>query len=147
MSGDDTLRTRPSRPFVAASLICVRDGRALLARRGAAPMRGVWSAPGGMIELGETAAEAALRELTEETGVSAHIAGLIDVVDVILKADDGAVERHVTILAFAGRWRAGDGVPGPEALEVGWFAPDALAALETTPGLGPLVAAAVERAG
>lgn len=143
MSGrGDEGRLRPARPLLAASLACFRDGEVLIARRGKPPALGLWSLPGGMVELGETAAEAAVRELLEETGVRAEALALADVVEVILRAPDGVVERHVTILAYAGRWLAGDGAAGPEAVEIAWARPDRLGALDATPGLAAVVARA-----
>lgn len=139
---DDEGRFRPARPLLAASLACFRDGEVLIARRGKPPAIGLWSLPGGMVELGETAAEAAVREVHEETGVRAEAVALADVVEVILRSPEGVVERHVTILAYAGRWLAGDGAPGPEATEIAWTRPDRLDALETTPGLAAVVARA-----
>ena len=64
-------RLYPSRPIVAVSLALVRGGRALIARRARAPMRGVYSLPGGAVEIGETLRQAAARELQEETGLQA----------------------------------------------------------------------------
>ena len=111
----------PFGPMLAASLACFRDdGAVLLARRGRAPFSGVWSLPGGLVELGESAADAAARELLEETGVAAEVIGLADLVEVIARDPGGAVERHLAILAFAGRWRSGDPRPGEEAPEVAW---------------------------
>ena len=137
MTADD--RRRPSRPFVAASLACFRDGRVLLARRGTPPFENLWTLPGGMIEPGETAAEAAARELAEETGVTAEVAGLAEVVEIIERGPGGAVERHVVILAHAGRWRAGEAATGPEAREVAWVRPDDVARRATTRGLAEVV--------
>ncbi|MFD1702835.1 NUDIX hydrolase [Methylopila henanensis] len=139
-SSDD--RLHPTRPLLAASIACFRDGKVLVARRGKPPSDRLWSLPGGMVELGETLAAAALRELEEETGVTAEIVGLADAVDVIALDGSGAVERHVAVIAFAGRWRSGDGEIGPEAAEIAWVAPDGLAAMDTTPGLAAVVARA-----
>ena len=55
-----------------AGVVCLRDGQVLLIRRGKAPLKGEWSIPGGRMELGEGATQAALRELKEETGVEAE---------------------------------------------------------------------------
>lgn len=140
---DDDDRRRPARPLLAASVACFRDdGAVLIARRGKPPAEGLWSLPGGMVELGEPVADAAVRELHEETGVVADIVGLADVVDVIAHGPDGVVERHVAIVAFAGRRLSGDGVCGPEAVEIAWVRPDRITDYETTPGLARVVARA-----
>lgn len=139
----DDGRRRPTRPLLAASIACFRaDGAVLIARRGKPPADRLWSLPGGMVELGETVAEAALRELLEETGIAAEIVGLAEVVDFIERAPDGAVERHVAIVAFAGRHVSGDGRTGPEAVELAWVRPEQVPAYETTPGLAAVIARA-----
>jgi ADP-ribose pyrophosphatase YjhB (NUDIX family) len=132
-------RHYPARPLLAASLACFRDGAVLLARRGRAPGEALWSLPGGLVELGETAADAAVRELHEETGVHAGIIGLADTVDWIIRDRDGRIERHVAILAFAGRWLAGEPAPGPEATAIAWVSPDDLAGYEMTPDLARVI--------
>ena len=64
-------------PILAASTCVFRGCEVLLVKRGQALGRGLWSLPGGKVEAGETAESAALRELAEETGVTARVVGLV----------------------------------------------------------------------
>jgi 8-oxo-dGTP diphosphatase len=97
------------RPIAGAGIVVVRDDEILLIQRGKPPFKGEWSIPGGKIEHGETAAETALRELKEETGVEAEIIGLIDVVDSI-GARQGEGDWHFLLIDYAARWTAGEPV-------------------------------------
>jgi mutator protein MutT len=128
-------RTYPERPFLAASVAVLRDNRVLVAARGRGAMTGRYSLPGGLVEAGETLAEAALRELREEVGVEAEMIGLLDHVEVIERDADARVKHHFVICAHAARWRAGEPQVSDEALDVRWVTADELAALPTTPGL------------
>ncbi|WP_084397579.1 NUDIX hydrolase [Henriciella aquimarina] len=110
------------RPQAAAGVVCIRDDQVLLIRRGTPPMTGAWSLPGGRIEAGERAREAALRELEEETGVKAEIAGLIDVVDAIVEnREHTLITRHYVLCDYAAIWRAGEPVAGDDAAEARFF--------------------------
>ncbi|MEQ9317329.1 MAG: NUDIX hydrolase [Henriciella sp.] len=110
------------KPQAAAGVVCVKGGQVLLVRRGTPPMTGEWSLPGGRIEPGETAKAAALRELREETGVEARLAGLIDVVDAIVKNRDGTlVTRHYVLCDYAAVWVSGEPVAGDDADEARFF--------------------------
>lgn len=119
----------------------------LVARRAHPPREGAYSLPGGVVDPGETVAEAALRELAEEVGVTAEILGLVAPVEVIERDEDGRTRRHFVVLAHVGRWLGGEGVPGEEAIEIRWVTSDELDGLPTTPGLGPIVREALRRTG
>lgn len=107
-----------SHPVPTAGVICLRGEEVLLIKRGTPPRLGQWSLPGGRIELGETAAAAALRELTEETGVTADLLGLIDVVDGIFTSrETGETTRHYLMIDYAARWTSGEPVAGDDAAE------------------------------
>jgi ADP-ribose pyrophosphatase YjhB (NUDIX family) len=141
-------RLYPDRPFLAASVAVIRDGRVLLAARANPPAAHVFSLPGGVVEAGETLAEAALRELREEVGVEAEILGFLSPVEIIQRDAAGRVERHFVVCAHVARWTGGEPQIGAEALEVRWLAPEDLARLDgdpsfrTTPGLIPILSAA-----
>lgn len=111
------------RPVAAAGVVCFRGDDVLLIRRGAPPREGEWSLPGGRIEWGERAADAALRELREETSCEGEIVGLIDVVDGLMG------DRHYVLIDYAVRWRAGEPRAGDDAADARFFPPGALAAL------------------
>ena len=100
-------------PVPAVGIVCLRGDSVLLIRRGTPPRQGEWSLPGGRIEPGERAVDAALRELREETGVEAEITGLIDVVDGLFPE----AGRHYVLIDYAARWVSGDPVAGDDAAE------------------------------
>ncbi|MGZ9114278.1 MAG: NUDIX hydrolase [Brevundimonas sp.] len=107
-------------PVPAVGVVCLRGGEVLLIRRGTPPREGEWSLPGGRIEPGERAVDAALRELREETGVEAEITGLIDVVDGVFPE----AGRHYVLIDYAARWISGDPVAGDDAMEARFVALD-----------------------
>ena len=140
-------RSYPARPMLAASIAVFRDGKVLLAQRAYPPAADCFSLPGGVVELGETLEAAALRELFEETGVTARIARFNGHVEVIGRDDAGRVERHFVVASFTGDWVAGEGEAGEEAKTVLWVHPTNLGDLPLTPGLKVLIEQAVTARG
>jgi 8-oxo-dGTP diphosphatase len=119
-------------PIAAVGIVCFRGDEVLLVRRGAPPLEGAWSLPGGRIEWGERARAAALRELKEETGCEAEVIGLIDVVDAVLSRRTGeeAPWGHYVLVDYAARWTSGDPKAGDDARDARFFAPYELSALD-----------------
>ncbi len=133
------------RPSPCAGVVCLRGPEVLLIRRGKPPRLGEWSLPGGRIEWGETAAEAALRELREETGVAAELLGLLDVVDGVFKGPDGGIERHYVLVDFAARWVSGEPVAGDDAAEARFWPAGQAAGLVQWSETRRIIALALER--
>jgi 8-oxo-dGTP diphosphatase len=82
-------REYPERPLVGVGGVVIDNGRALLIRRASEPLRGEWSIPGGMLELGETLEQGVARELHEETGLQVQVLELIEVFERIVYPQDG----------------------------------------------------------
>jgi len=136
-------RSYPSRPYLAVSAAIIRDGRILIVRRARPPAHGLFTLPGGGVEVGETLHEAVIREVREETALTVEPLALAGYREAIAHDSDGRIERHFVILPFAARWIAGDVVLLDEELgEARWLLPDELAGLTTTDGLAEIVRAA-----
>jgi 8-oxo-dGTP diphosphatase len=135
-------RAYPTRPWVGVGVIVFRGEEVLLVRRGRPPRLGEWSIPGGAQRLGETAEEAARRELREETGIEVGPLRLAAVVDAITRDDAGRPRFHYTIVDFCALWRAGEPRAGGDASAAGWFPPEALPALGLWPEALRAIAAA-----
>lgn len=132
-------RLYPGRPIVGVGVLIEEDGRYLLVKRAAEPDAGLWSIPGGLIEVGEKAADAAVREALEETGLSVEIMNRVDVVDKIIRDDDGDVRYHFIIIDFLARPLSGEMRPMDDALDAAWAAPEDFIKYELTPTLVELL--------
>jgi 8-oxo-dGTP diphosphatase len=138
-------RSYPGRPYLAVSAAVFRAGRVLIVRRGTPPMQGIYTLPGGGVELGETLEQAVIREVREETGLAIEPVALAGYREVITHDADGKVERHFVILPFAARYLAGEISLNAELAEATWLLPAELSGLKTTEGLAQIVTAAGER--
>jgi ADP-ribose pyrophosphatase YjhB (NUDIX family) len=138
-------RTYPTQPYVAASAAVFRKGRVLIVRRAHPPGAGLYTLPGGVVELGESLVEAAVREVREETGLEIEPLMLAGYREVITRDGNGRVERHFVIFPFAARWLAGEITLNEELAEGRWLEPSELSGLATTEGLAEIVAAAGEK--
>jgi 8-oxo-dGTP diphosphatase len=138
-------RSYPERPYLAVSAAIIRAGKILVVRRARAPAHGLYSLPGGVVEVGETLEEAVTREVREETGMSIVLVALAGFREAIVRDAGGRVERHFLNLCFAARWSAGEPVLSEELDEAHWLDPAELGTLPTTAGLAEIVAEAFER--
>ena len=109
-------------------------GRLLLVLRGREPGAGLWSIPGGKVEVGESLLEAVRREVLEETALEVEVGEYVGTVerpalegDVFVIHDYRAAPAPGTAAAAV---RAGD-----DAADVGWFTPAEVRALHCVPGL------------
>lgn len=113
-----------TRPATVCAVVLDEGGRILLQRR---RDNGEWALPGGHVERGETIAEAALREIEEETACSAEIVRLTGVYSeparTRIRYPDGELVEPVAV-CFECRWVGGDPLPTEEASESRWFAPE-----------------------
>lgn len=136
-------RSYPTRPYLAVSAAIIRDGRILIVRRAKSPGLGLYTLPGGAVEVGETLEQAIKREVSEETGLAIEPIGLAGLREGIGRDADGRVEHHVVILAYAARWLSGEPILNDELSDARWLLPAELATLRTTEGLAGIIAAAM----
>jgi ADP-ribose pyrophosphatase YjhB (NUDIX family) len=132
-------RRYPPLPLLGVSVALWRDGSVLLARRAKPPLAGLWSLPGGLVEVGEQLMDAARRELKEETGLTCDLVGIADWHEVILRDKAGAVERHYVLAVFAGTWRSGEAQAQGDAEAVRWARPQDLEDLQMTEGAAEII--------
>jgi 8-oxo-dGTP diphosphatase len=145
MNNDENSRTYPTRPYLAVSAAIFRDGRVLIVRRARPPAHGLYTLPGGGVELGETLEEAVVREVREETALDVAPVALAGYRQAIARDGAGRIERHFVILPFAARWSAGEVSLNEELAEAHWLKPAELDGLTTTEGLAQIVIAAADR--
>ena len=122
--------TRPGGPELCVGAIAVDEDQILLVRRGRGPAQGEWSVPGGRVEPGETLAEAVVRELDEETGLTGICDSLAGWVE---RIGDGyhyvILDFHVTIMDSA------EPVAGDDAAEVAWVPLSVVSEMKLVEGL------------
>ncbi len=127
-------REYPSHPVVGVGAIILDGNRVLLVRRANAPLEGVWSIPGGRLELGETLTEGLHREVREETGLRIEILDQVEVFERIMRDGDDRVQYHYVLIDYlcepaGGVLRAAD-----DADDARWVEQHEMAELTMTEG-------------
>ncbi|HEX8926712.1 MAG TPA: NUDIX domain-containing protein, partial [Terriglobales bacterium] len=87
-------REYPERPLLGVGGVVVHNGRALLVRRASEPLKGEWSIPGGLVELGEKLIDAVRREVLEETGLIVEPGEVLELFDSIWRDPEGRCQYH-----------------------------------------------------
>lgn len=123
----------PERPVPAVSAFVFRGDTVLLVKRRDEPNRGLWSPPGGSLEIGETVEQAAARETVEETGVVVRPSAVVDVRDVIVRDEANRVQWHYVLLGVRCAWVAGEPFPGSDADNARFIPLPELGEYELTP--------------
>jgi mutator protein MutT len=126
------LRQFPDRPIVSVGAVVVDGDQVLLVKRAHEPLKGAWSLPGGVVELGETLLEALAREVGEETGLDVAIGPVVEVLDRVQRAPDGRVEYHFVIIDYLCRPRGGALACATDAADARWVAAADLARFDVT---------------
>jgi ADP-ribose pyrophosphatase YjhB (NUDIX family) len=140
------MAVRPA-PELAVSAAIFRGGEVLVVRRAASPAKGLWTLPGGRVEVGETLVEAVRREVAEETTLVIDVVGLAGYREIILPAAVGDRGRHFVILPFAAHWLSGEVVLNEELGDSRWLPIDGIGELPTTEGLIEILQRARQLAG
>ncbi|MGB9880479.1 MAG: NUDIX hydrolase [Anaerolineae bacterium] len=138
-------REYPKAPIVGVGAVVVKQGRVLLVRRANAPNQGQWSIPGGTVELGETLAQAAVREVREECGVEIEPGDVLSTFDLIQRDDKGRIRYHYVLIDLAARYVSGEPVAATDAMEVRWVDEKDLERLDVIPRLLPVLRKALQQ--
>ena len=135
---------RPEWPRPAASAIILRGASVLIVERGKGALPGTWSLPGGHIEPGEKASEAAARELFEETGLAATLEGLVDVHDGIFRDSEGTLRAHYVLAVFWGHSDEGEPVAATDVRDARFVPVAEIDDYRMTPGAQAIIRRAYE---
>jgi 8-oxo-dGTP diphosphatase len=127
-------REFPDHPLVGVGGVVIHRHRVRLIRRGCEPLKGQWSLPGGMLELGEQLEDGVRRELKEETGLEVEPLALLAVFDRIMRGgpDGQRVRYHYVIVDYVCRRKRGRLVPASDVLDARWVRPEDLPLYQLT---------------
>lgn len=136
-------REYPEAPILAVGVIIRKDdpmagSQIALVRRDKEPSKGLWTFPGGAVELGETVRDAARREALEETGLHVEVGEVAAVVDNVIRDGQGRVHYHYTIIDFFAQPIGGSLQPGTDVSDTRWANLTDLDALDMTEKAGQL---------
>lgn len=140
-------RRYPERPVVAVGALVVKEGLILLARRGKEPDVGKWSLPGGVVRTGESLKEAVKRELKEECGVEVEVEDPPEVVERLVRDEEGRIQYHYVIIDYLAPCREGELKASSDLLEARWVNLGDLHRYELTDGTLEVIERLLARVG
>ncbi len=118
---ESSLSEYPNVPIVAVGGVLVQNDRILLVKRGQAPSQGLWTIPGGRVELGEGLRQAIVREMGEETGLQVRVGDLVTHYEFIEPDAQERIRFHYVIMDYQVFIVSGKLCSGGDALEAAWF--------------------------
>jgi len=113
-------RLYPEAPIVGIGAVIVKENKVLLVKRAGEPGKGLWSIPGGLVEIGESIRDAVRREVKEETGLDVRVDEIADVTEIIIRDEENRVKHHYVIIDFFAVPLKGELKASSDALEVRW---------------------------
>ena len=131
--GESTGREYPERPIASVGACVFKDNEVLLIKRANQPSQGLWSVPGGAIELGETIQQTAKRELNEECNIEITVDKIFNVENLIIPDEKGRTLFHYVVTYLIAHHISGEAQAGSDALDVKWAARRELGGLNMNP--------------
>jgi ADP-ribose pyrophosphatase YjhB (NUDIX family) len=116
------------------ALIFDEQKRILMVERGGEPLRGWWSLPGGVLEIGETLVEGVRREVLEETGLVVEPVRMLEIFERIMRDETGRPEYHYVLIDYLCQVSGGTLAASDDCAAVAWFDRHALSTLRITDG-------------
>ena len=126
-------RHYPELPVVGVGGVVLAGDQVLLVKRGAEPSKGIWSIPGGGVEVGESLVQACAREVAEETALQVRVGPMVEVLERILRDPQGRVEYHYVLIDFLCYAQPLEPQAGDDAAAALWAGLDALESFSLTP--------------
>jgi 8-oxo-dGTP diphosphatase len=114
-------RRYPVCPLIGVGALIHRGGKIVVVKRENEPAKGLWSIPGGLLELGERVYDGVKREVMEETGLDVEIDRLLDVIDNIVYDDDGKICYHYVLIDYLCSSSQGDLKAATDVTEAQWI--------------------------
>jgi ADP-ribose pyrophosphatase YjhB (NUDIX family) len=143
VSGQNGDSRYPDRPLLGVGAVVFHEGKVLLIERGTEPLKGWWTVPGGLVEIGERLEAAAGRETLEETGLIVKPVAVAAVFQQIMPDVEGRTEFHYVIVDYLCELEAGTVQAASDVAKAGWFTPEEAKRLKMAPGTSGVIDSAL----
>ena len=130
--------------MISVGAVMIDGQRVLLVQRGHEPLKGDWSLPGGVVEIGETLEAALVREVREETSLDVEVGPVVEVLERISRDADGGVEYHYVIVDYLCRPLGGSLASASDAADARWVSRANLKDFNLTAKVAAVIARAFE---
>lgn len=138
-------RRYPSRPILGVGALIFDGDRILLVERGKEPLKGWWSLPGGVLEVGEKLADGIRREVLEETGLDVEPLRMAEIFERIMPDSDGRTEYHYVLIDYICAVKGGEPKAASDVSAIEWAKEDQLENYTLTHGTLPVIRRAFEQ--
>jgi 8-oxo-dGTP diphosphatase len=132
-------RRYPKRPVLGVGALIFNRDKILLVERGKEPLKGYWSLPGGVLEIGETLEQGIVREVREETGLDVKPLEVLEIFERIIRDAYGAPEYHYVLIDYICRVTGGSLRAADDASRAAWVPRRLLSTYQITTGTLPVI--------